>query len=62
LLQESTVNSVLKKVETCDIAMLSIASLGKSVSLFIEGVLGEDDLQYLIKKKQWVIFYSIIWI
>ncbi len=51
LLQESTVNNVLKKVEACDIAMLSIASLGKSVSPFIEGVLGEEDLQYLIDRK-----------
>lgn len=51
LIQESTVSSVLKKAEACDIAMLSIASLGKSVSPFVEGVLGNEELKYLTDKK-----------
>lgn len=51
LMQESTVKNVLQMAESCDIAMISIASLGKSVSPFIEGVLGEEELNYLVERK-----------
>ncbi|MFZ7121469.1 MAG: sugar-binding transcriptional regulator [Eubacteriaceae bacterium] len=51
LMQESTVNKVIKKITSCDIVMISIASLGKSVTPFVEGLLGEDDLAYLIKHR-----------
>ncbi|WP_193708457.1 sugar-binding transcriptional regulator [Alkalibaculum sporogenes] len=51
LLQESSVSNILKKAGSCDLAMVSIASLGKSVSPFIEGALGEEELKYLIDRK-----------
>lgn len=51
LLEESTVSKVFKKIQYCDIAMISIASLGKSVSPFIEGVLGDEELKFLIQKR-----------
>ncbi|MFZ7131542.1 MAG: sugar-binding transcriptional regulator [Eubacteriales bacterium] len=51
LIQESTVNKVFQKVAQCDIVMTSIASLGKSVTPFIEGVLEEEELKFLIQHR-----------
>lgn len=51
LKEESTVSKVFEKIEQCDIIMTSIASLGKSVTPFIEGVLGEEELKFLISKR-----------
>lgn len=51
LLQESSVKSAFEKVKECDVMMISIASLGKSVSPFREGVLEERSLKYLNDNK-----------
>lgn len=50
LLGESSISKVLKMAELCDIAMVSIGSVGRKVSPFIEEVLGEEDLEYLIRE------------
>jgi DNA-binding transcriptional regulator LsrR (DeoR family) len=51
LMQESTIANVFQMVGKCHMAMVSIASLGSSVSPFREGMLGEKELKYLTEKK-----------
>jgi DNA-binding transcriptional regulator LsrR (DeoR family) len=51
LMQESSVKKVLDKASQCDMAMVSIASLGKSVTPFREGMLGDEDLKFLNDKR-----------
>lgn len=51
LLNESTVKNILDMARKCTIAIVSIGSLGKTISPFIEGALTEEDLEYLLDKK-----------
>ncbi|QSX08114.1 sugar-binding transcriptional regulator [Alkalibacter rhizosphaerae] len=51
LMQESSIANVFQMAAKCHMAMVSIASLGKSVSPFREGMLGEKELQCLHEKK-----------
>lgn len=51
LMQESSIANVFQMASKCNMAMVSIASLGKSVSPFRENMLGEKELQYLYDKK-----------
>ncbi|NTW72349.1 MAG: sugar-binding transcriptional regulator [Eubacteriaceae bacterium] len=51
LMKESSVSSVFSMAEKCDIAMISIASLGKSVTPFREGILGDQELKHLTEKR-----------
>lgn len=51
LLNESTVKNIFDMARKCTIAIVSIGSLGKTISPFIEGALTEEDLEYLLDKK-----------
>lgn len=51
LMQESSIANVFQMAGQCHMAMVSIASLGLSVSPFREGMLGEEELLALSEKK-----------
>ncbi|MBF7095554.1 sugar-binding transcriptional regulator [Alkalibacter mobilis] len=51
LMQESSIAQIFDMAKKCDMAMISIASLGKSVSPFKENMLGDQELEYLNSKR-----------